>query len=188
MVEALAFGLLTVVLVVAAVSDVRCGLVHNWLTYPAMVGGLLFWFLAGLIRGGATGAAHELFAASIGLTAGLVPMAIIFAAGGLGGGDVKLMGAVGAMSSSWQCVLATAVYALIIAAGMAIFVMVRKRLVRQTLSRIIGAALAVGARARIDFSADSPRIPFGLALAIGGLIAAGELLLRLEVPWAWLSP
>ncbi len=87
--EAIAFVLLAGVVTVAGVTDWRCGKVYNWLTYPAMAGGLLYWAIAG-----ALGAPVGITEAFIALFAALVPFAILYFGGGLGGGDVKLMGAV----------------------------------------------------------------------------------------------
>lgn len=80
--------LLTIVLV-AAWTDVRDGKVYNRLTYPAIVLGLL---LNALVRPPGMG----LGPAALGFLVGFVPLFLAYAAGGLGGGDVKLAGAVGA--------------------------------------------------------------------------------------------
>ena len=41
--EVIAFALLVLVLAVAAFTDWKTGKVYNWLTYPAIVGGLIYW-------------------------------------------------------------------------------------------------------------------------------------------------
>ena len=181
--QIIAFVLLSVVLVTAGVTDWRWGKVHNWLTYPAMAVGLIYWAVAGL-----AGAPVGVLAAIGGLLAGLVPFALIFAGGGLGGGDVKLMGSVGALSASWACVLSTAVYALLLAVVMALVVMVRHRIVQRTFHRLFGAALQAASRAQPEIPTDSPRIPFSTAIAVGGLLAAGEQMLHWQTPWRWLVP
>ena len=94
------------------------------------------------------------------------------------------MAAVGALSAHWQCVLAAAFYAFVIGAAIAVFVMIQRGLVRQTLARILGAALAGAARAKTELPPDAPRIPFGLAIALGGTLAALEVLAGLPSPWA----
>lgn len=132
MADTLAFGLLTVILLAAAVCDARTGLVPKALTYGGMAAGLLLWTVAGLAREGWPGAAAHLVAALVGCAAGYVPYAVIFAAGGLGGGDVKLMAAVGAISASWKPVLATSVYAFVTMFVMALAVMLYRRIVWQT--------------------------------------------------------
>lgn len=183
MTQTIAFGFLAGVLAIAAITDWRKGMVYNWLTYPAMIGGLAYWAVAG-----AMGAQAGLGTAVFGLLAALVPFSAVFLAGGLGGGDVKLMGAVGAISASWQCVLATTVYALIISLAMALFVMIRQGLVRRTLVRLWSIALHTAGRIRPELPSDSPRIAFSVAIALGGMVAAGEQLLSWQTPWRWLAP
>ena len=112
-----------------------------------------------------------------------MPFAIFALLGGLGGGDAKLMGAVGALTARWECVLDTTVDALVVAVVLAVVIMIRRRVVTQTLRRVFGAALTLAARVKPDLPADSPRVPFGLAIAIGGAVAAADHLLRLPLPW-----
>ena len=82
-------GLLSVVLIAAAVCDWRTGKVPNVLTYPAVLVGFLWWGLSGWIAvwPAGSGLAAGLGSASVGFVAGLIPFAIIFAAGG---GDVRV--------------------------------------------------------------------------------------------------
>lgn len=183
--DIIAFCLLLPVLVTAAVFDVRRGTVPNKLTYPAMLVGLVYWTIAGLI---AHHGAQGLVQSSLGLAAGLVPFALLFMLGGLGGGDVKLMGAVGAIGAAWQIVLATTVYALIVAVVFAIVLMFRHGIVKRTATRLLGAALLAGAKTKPEFPPDSPRVPFALAIALGGALAGMEQLLGLWTPWAHLNP
>lgn len=76
------------VLTVAAVTDWRHRKVYNWLTYPAIVGGLLLHTVVFGLGGLGTG----LVTAAIVLIVGL----LILPMGWLGGGDIKLLVAVGA--------------------------------------------------------------------------------------------
>ena len=169
-----------------AVTDWKTGKIPNWLTLPAMLGGLVFWVVAGRLDG--SGAATGLARSALALAVGLVPMAILFAVGGIGGGDVKLMGAIGALSADWHCVLAAAVYAFLAGGFMAVWIMVRRRVVVRTIRRIFGAALSAAARVKPDLPEDSPRVPFGAALAAGGIVAGAEYLLKLDLPWSTWSP
>ncbi len=188
MAQIIAFGLLAVVLIAAAVADARTQRIPKAVTYGGLVAGLALWTAAGLVEAGAAGAGRGLVAALLGCAAGYVPFAIIFAAGGLGGGDVKLMAAVGAVSASWQLVLATAVYAFLVMFVMAVYVMVRRRIVVRTLKRIFTAALVAAARVKPDMPTDSPRIPFAVACCVGGLVAGAEVLLQVRLPWSSLGP
>ncbi len=184
----ISFGLLSVVLVAAAVCDWRTGLIPNALTYPAMLGGLALAAVIGLIGpgvadGGWPAAWGGLQRSGAAMMAGLIGLGLVRLAGGMGWGDVKLMGTVGAISADWRCVLAAAVYAFLIAGAFAIVLMIRHGLVKRTFARLFGAALLAGGKVKPEFPEDSPRVPFGVALAAGAILAAAELLLGLDTPW-----
>ena len=183
MANLIAFSLLALVLIVAAITDCKHGKIYNKLTLPAILIGLLFWLIAGL-SGSERGITDSLF----GFACGLVPFAMIMMFGGLGGGDVKLMAAVGALSASWQCVLSTAFYGLILAMVMALIIMVHAGVVKQTFARIWGAILMTSVRVRPDLENNEHKVPFGAAVAVGGLLAGAEQMLGLVTPWAALSP
>jgi len=164
--EIWAIVVLGVVLVAAAVTDVRCGKILNVVTYPAIVAG----FAVGALLGGADGAVT----AALGFAAGFGPMLVCWLIGGIGGGDAKLMGAVGALTS-WSLVIAAMMLGFAVAALMAVAVMIRRRVVVQTLKRIgltLGLALTPGIKARWQEGPESLKIPFGVALCVG---AAGAL-------------
>jgi prepilin peptidase CpaA len=188
MADTLAFGLLMLVLLAAAVADARTERIPKAVTYGGLVVGLAFWTVTGLLKGGFSGAASYGATALLACAAGYVPFAIIFAAGGLGGGDVKLMAAVGAVSASWKLVIATAVYAFLVMFVMAIFVMIRRRIVGRTLKRIATAALMAVSRVSPDMPTDSPRIPFAVACCVGGAVAGIEHLLQVQLPWTDFGP
>jgi len=180
MIDVIAFCLLLPVLAGAAVCDLQRGRVPNKLTYTAVLAGLAYWTVAGLLtQHGFAGLAQS----GLGLVAALVPFTLMYLLGGLGGGDVKLMAAVGAIGASWRLVLATTVYALVVAVVIAIVLMVRHGIVKRTLARLFGAALLAGAKTKPQFPNDSPRVPFALAIALGGALAAAEQLLGLWTPW-----
>ena len=175
----IAFGLLTIVLLIAAVTDFRCGKIYNWLTLPAMLVGLIYWLVAGLL-GHDKGITTALF----GLACGLIPFGFLALRGWLGGGDAKLMGAVGALSASWECVLGAAFYGMLVAMAMAIVIMIHHGLIKQTLIRIYGAILSTVVRAKPDLENEKHTVAFGAAVAIGGILAGAEHLLGWISPWA----
>ncbi len=78
----------------AAVIDVRTRRIPNWLTVPVLVAGLLFHLVTGGLGG--------LLTAVGGFVTGFGILLILWLTGGGGGGDVKLMGAVGAWLGAWQ--------------------------------------------------------------------------------------
>jgi len=75
--------------VVCATTDVLKGKIYNAVTYPAIGIGII---LAGLSKGEPT-----LMNSLLGLGMGFLPLFIVFVLGGMGGGDVKLMAAIGAV-------------------------------------------------------------------------------------------
>ena len=89
--------LLTVVLVTAISADLRSSRIPNWLTFPAMGVALL----AHAWLGGLQGMIFSL----AGLGAGLGLFLILYFAGGIGAGDVKLMAAVGAIVGPYGALL-----------------------------------------------------------------------------------
>jgi len=179
----IAFVLLTLVLITAAVTDFRHGKIYNWLTLPAILLGLVLWLIAGLF-----GADQGIGASLFGLASGLIPFGFLALRGWLGGGDAKLMAAVGAISASWEVVLSTAFYGMIVAMAMAVVLMIHHGVVKQTLHRILGALLSTAARVKPDLENEKHTVPFGAAVAVGGLLAGAEQLLGLVTPWASLSP
>lgn len=177
------FAMLCAVVIVAAIIDWRTELTPNWLTLPAILLGLIWGAVGGALEAGGSGAMAGLAASAIGLAAALIPFGMIYAAGGLGGGDVKLMAAVGAIAASWQVVLATTFYAFVAGALMAVFIMVHRGLVKRTFYRIFGAAMMKAAKVEAELPTDSPRIPFAVAIAIGATLAGAEILLNVHTPW-----
>lgn len=187
MAQTVAMFALVVVLAVGAYTDVRRGLIYNWLTYPAMLLGLLIWTVFGWVEGGSSGAWSGLGSAMAGLAAGLVPFIILAAYNMIGAGDAKLMGVVGALTASWQCVVTTVFYTCIAALLMAVAVMVARGIVRRTLQRVFALLVAKAAGVQPPESDDSPKLPYGLALKVGAIVAATEHLLRIELPWSHLN-
>lgn len=81
----------------AAVFDWRTGEIPNWLTFGGIVAGLLGNFALGFRSGGwAEGGASAGWSLAGVLACGAVP-ALLFRAGGIGGGDFKLLLAIGAL-------------------------------------------------------------------------------------------
>jgi len=175
--EIWAYCVLAVVLIVAAVTDIRTGKIYNVVTYPAVAIGLIGHALVGGL-GFADQAPMGLAGAAVGLAAGFLPLLAAWMAGGIGGGDAKLMGAVGALAG-WRFALAAMFYGFLIAAVMAVAVMLKRRIARKTLARILRFVYLVFTPAKpADPAAqDSPKIAFGLALCIGAAVVLVDVFL-----------
>lgn len=190
----LAYIAIVGVCIAASVMDLRTGRIPNKLTVCAMLAGLVFWLIVGLLtdRGlvGRDGAISGTLTASfLGLLCGLIPFAILVMLGGLGGGDMKLMGAIGAWGAhtasgdpSWRIVLDTTIYALLAGAFIAIVLMIRTGRVRITLSRLLGIAMTKGKVITPDADESVPKVPFAVAALVGIAIAGAEHMLGLWPP------
>jgi len=74
------------------ITDITKKKIYNVQTYPSMVLGLILSYAAG---GG-----HGILMSFAGLFTGLALLFIIFLAGGIGAGDVKFLGAIGALKGT----------------------------------------------------------------------------------------
>lgn len=171
--------------IAASITDLRTGRIPNKLTASAMLTALVFWLIVGLLAerglvGTGQAISGTVTASFLGLLCGLIPFAILVMLGGLGGGDMKLMGAIGAFSAHWRIVLDTTIYALLAGALIAIVLIIQHRRVRLTLVRLFGIAATKGKAISPDDDASAPKVPFAVAVLVGFAIAGAEHML-----WFW---
>ena len=156
-------GLLLAVAAAAAVWDVTSGRVPNTLTYTGALAGLT---LNAVIRPSGIG----LGPAALGLFVGFGPLFLVYLAGGLGGGDVKLMGAVGAFLGPYATAYAL-LYACLVGALLSVAVILWKE-------GVGGAILRFGRLFRRSQGPDDAmnrlRFPFAVAVFIGTAWAITE--------------
>jgi prepilin peptidase CpaA len=150
----------------AGITDFRCRKIPNWLTYPAIpIAILLHWLIAG-----SHAALLSLAGAAVGLGV-LLPFVLL---GGLGGGDWKLMGALGAFFEP-QRLVPVLILTLMINGIMALTLVLWKKRVGQTarnVGRIAGSMFkfrSPGSELSIDNS-EAEKIPFGIAAALATLL------------------
>jgi prepilin peptidase CpaA len=154
--------LVTIPAVVAGWTDWRSRRIPNWLTVPSLFLGIAVNTLAL----GWAGAKEALLGAGLGLGL-LLPFVLLKS---LGGGDWKLVGALGSFLGPSR--LITVLVITVLAAGvMAVVVIVWKRRIGQTM-RNLGHMLASlltlhlpGPELSLD-NPDSLKIPFGVAVAV----------------------
>lgn len=161
-------GLVTMV-GIAAATDLGHSKIPNVLTVTGFVFALL---VRGLI--GSEALVDGLLGAAIGF--GLfVP---VFALGGLGGGDVKLLTATGAFLG-WERFLVAILATALFGAGMAIIAALRQRALLSTLLRMRDLVVGLAQRVVLSKKAtelptlDKPggvRSPYGVAIAVGAII------------------
>jgi len=168
--EWVSLGVLAAVLVVAAVCDLARGKVFNWLTYPAAVVGLAL----GAAQGAAGGGAWDGFLDHVlGLGFGFGILFIPYLLGGMGGGDVKLMGVVGAFLG-WESTgaLYAVFYSFLVAAAVGVILMIWRGETRRVLRRLwLAVRILPLPKAKMDDAVptDTFRVPFGFAVCVGTL-------------------
>ena len=157
---------LSSILIVAAIIDIRIQKIPNILTFPTMVVGLTYHSVAKGWGG--------LVFSSEGLAIGIAIFLIPYMMGGMGAGDAKLMGAVGAMIGP-KGVLIACLFTAIVGG---IYAMVVFLFNMQYLKGFIArSAITVKAFAftrnfipiPADESEKKPRLCYGVAIAIGTL-------------------
>ncbi len=143
-------ALLAAMLVVAAVGDLRSRIIPNWLNLAIALGALPFWWLSDL-------ALWPDIAARVGIAVLLLAIfAGLFAIGAMGGGDVKLIAALALWLPPPSIVELLLIMSI---AGGAL-----------TLVMLIGH--------RLRKSATKLEVPYGVAIAFGGMLLIGQPILN----------
>ena len=156
---------------VGAVKDFRGHRIPNWLTYSGLVAALvvrLGWGGWTELRGGLVG---MMFAGGI--------FFLLFLLGGMGGGDVKLMAAVGAWVGAAQVGVLLIMSALaggLLAAG---YALVHKRMLEslRNIVKLLRHHLTEGFAPHPTLNVQQEgtlRLPYGLAIAIGTFYCVGN--------------
>ena len=110
--------LVCVVLIVAAYIDGKQLRVPNWITYPMVFSGLIFNSFA--VHG------MGFWWAVVGMFVGLLCLLPLYAVGGMGAGDVKLMAGIGAWLG-WRITLYSFVATVVVGAVMAVLMVWYKK-------------------------------------------------------------
>jgi prepilin peptidase CpaA len=159
----------------AGFTDLRWRRIPNWLTYPAAPIAVALHAIAG--RWPEAKLSLEGLALGLGL---LLPFVLLRS---LGGGDWKLVGALGAFFGP-KSLLLVIFYTLLINALMAIVLIIAKKRIWRTL-RNMGRLVAALFRLHLpekDLTLDNPeaiKVPFGVAAAVA---------VTLYVAWNWQGP
>lgn len=157
-----ALVVLSVLLAVAVYLELKEQRIPNWLTFSGMALGLLIGYLHGMAS----------FWSSLGgLSIGFGFLFIFYVFGGIGGGDVKLMGAAGTLMGV-KLIQPALVYTVFIGAFLAVILVVwRKDFWTRIACRI--QQLAFWRKdGKTQMAPNTPvTVPYGLAIAIGCLLA-----------------
>lgn len=166
---------LIVLVTCGAVSDLRTGKIPNALTYPACA--------FGLVLGVAGGGFEGLLDSVGGLALAFVPFFVLYLAGGMGGGDVKMMAAVGALMGLRFTALAM-VNSVFVGALIALLIIVWERRIQaalrflwQTLRRMLRPG-----RPKPIFDADA-QVPFGVAICLASFLTLVASWHGARSPW-----
>ena len=172
---------------VAAVSDLRTRRLPNWLTVPA--------FAAAVLAHTAVNGLGGLGFALAGFATGFSILLVLWLIGGGGGGDVKLMGALGAWLGTSltlavffaSTVLAVVATAAILLAGMFSrgFLYVHRRYIRPgSTSRPVKQKHSAGADdARRDARIRRRVLPYAVPVALGTWAVLAVAWMAHQLPW-----
>ena len=156
--------LLTSILIVAAIIDIRIQKIPNFITFPTMVLGLIYCSIT-------TGLNGLLFSIQ-GLALGIAIFIIPYLMGGMGAGDAKLMGAIGAIIGP-KGVLLASLFTAIVGGIYALMILIlnhkysksfiaRNAMTLKTLA-LTGQFIPISA----DESERKFKLCYGVAIAIG---------------------
>ncbi len=176
--------LLLALLLAALIFDLTRKKIPNFLTFPAILWGLL----AHTITGGPEGLLFSVY----GLLSGLAVFFIPFMLGGMGGGDVKLLGAVGALKGL-QFVFQAAIFTAFCGGVLAVIYLIYNRQLFRILKKLLACAavplltllyfkfrnpcfyrLSISlssATSTGTHAAEKVYLPYGAAIAAGTIIA-----------------
>ena len=167
--------ILVAVVAAAAVTDLKSGRIYNRLVYPAVVVGLLL----ALACGGWVELKDHALAAAIGFGV----LFLCYAIGGMGGGDVKLMAAVGALGGLSRpgqglFIVYVLFYAFAVGVVLGLLAAIWRRALGQT-ARRTWWGLKVLAMPGTNLQDAAPtkssiRVPFGFATCLGTIWAVAE--------------
>lgn len=159
--------ILAIILLIAVVSDIRFHKIFNWLTFPAMVVAISYHsYMSGL---------QGLLFSVVGIFVGIGLLILFYFKGGMGAGDVKLMGAVGGMLGAKGVFVAFLCTALV--GGIyAIILLALHRQLKDTVKRY-GTIMKVFifTRSLIYMPPEKrekmPLMPYGVSIAIGSSLS-----------------
>jgi prepilin peptidase CpaA len=154
--------------VLAAVCDVRTGRIPNVLTFGAAAAGFAF----SALQAGPSGLGTSL----LGCLAGLVLFLPLFALGGMGGGDVKLLAAIGAWIGPMGA-LQAALWASLVGGVMAVIVGISSGYLREAfrnLFAMVAVWRTVGPSPISELTlteSRAPRLAYAVPIGIGAIVA-----------------
>lgn len=163
--------ILLLILIICLWTDLRERRIYNKVVIPAAAAGIIIQ----TAQHGLPGLKSGLAGCGLGLLLFLLP----FALGGLGAGDVKLLGAVGALKGS-LFVIYTALGTALAGGVIAFFILLRHRRLGATVKRLVfslgfflggGSTGRKGALLLLERTPYSSLFPYGAAIFLGSIFA-----------------
>ena len=153
---------------IAVATDVRTRRIPNLLTFGGALVALAYWGWSGGLRGLGHGAS--------GWAVGVALFLPLFVVGGMGAGDVKLLGAIGAWMGPGGT-LYTALYSVLAGGVLALAVALRHHYLSRAfrnLWALVGFWRVTGVKPMPGLTLDDaagPKLPYGIAIGVGTVIA-----------------
>lgn len=158
--------ILFITLLISVYTDIRSRKILNKVTLPAILIGLIYHSIISGFNG--------FTFSGLGLLVGIGLLFIPFAMGGMGAGDVKLMGAIGALMGS-SFVFTTFLYTAIIGGLISLYIMIRRKELLSFFKRAMFSAVLLketkGSVNILEKRDLAPSFPYGVAIALGALCA-----------------
>ena len=164
--QIVAASVMTALLVAATYTDIRYSKIFNAVTVPAAI--------LGIVVNSVGHGVHGLVISLGGIALGLALLPVCALLGRLlGGGDIKLLAAVGALQGPYVLLWACG-YTAIAGGVLAVSVALWRRSLRAAVTRLghaLGARLAANTTLDIQTADAKARLPYAIAIALGSLIA-----------------
>lgn len=157
-----------IVVLVSAITDILKQKVYNVVTYPSIIVG----FLLGVLEGGKAG----FYSSIIGFSVGFFILLICHILGGMGAGDVKLMGAIGALGG-YPFILNALFFSVLVGGIISLSILIWQGKLLSSLKNVFAAlftSVIPGIKTQPLEPANSTAIPFGFAICFGTLWALIE--------------
>ncbi len=157
--------ILVLMLICCFITDLTKQKIYNWATLPGIgVGFLINGILTGI---------PGLKSAGLGFAIGFGFLLIIFLVGGMGGGDVKLMGAIGALRG-YPFIISALVYSILVGGFIAFAVLIWKKRFLKAMWNIfffLFSKLLPFIHSSGLNKDEMEKVPFGIAIVIGTIWA-----------------
>jgi prepilin peptidase CpaA len=161
---------LALMLAIAVFTELKENRIPNWLTFSGMATGLAIGYLYGN---------SALWSSLVGLGIGFGFLFIFYVFGGVGGGDVKLMAAAGALMGS-QLIKPAVLYTAVLGAFLAIMMLIWCHDFWQRVGHSLGRLVFWRAvQAETPAKAKPVTVPYALAITAGCLLV---ILVKTKAP------